>query len=59
MGYSGSFVLWVFTKPNGNRRNEETDGHNEESVAEDKISTGCHVERSETSLIRDSSLRSE
>jgi hypothetical protein len=44
MGYGGRSAFWVFAKPNGNRRNEETDGHNEESVVEDKISTGCHVE---------------
>jgi hypothetical protein len=40
----GGFALWVFTKPNGNRRDEESDGDNEKRVIEDKISTGCHVE---------------
>jgi hypothetical protein len=34
MCHGGGLALWAFAKPNGNRRDEETDGDNKKSVIE-------------------------
>ncbi len=34
MCYGGCFAVWTFAKPNGNRRDEKSDGNNEESIIE-------------------------